>query len=609
MRRERLIYLALALVTAIVFWPVSRSAFISLDDENYVTANAVVCRGLNSDSVAWSFHAMIYANWHPLTWLSHMLDCQFFGVNAPAHHLVNLAFHLANTLLLFHWLRQMTRQLWPSALVAAFFALHPLHVESVAWVSERKDVLSTFFGLLSLIAYVSYAQGIYGKTKLGSRTRSSLKYFLALLFLAMGLMSKPMLVTWPCLFLLLDVWPLGRVPKFDVRVSSSPAGPPKGSGLNRLLLEKLPFFALSAASSAITVVAQSKGGALVDVSQIGLSERIGNSLISYARYLGKTFWPDPLVVFYPHPLHQWPVKQIVGAVLLLAAITAVTIWQARRRPVLMVGWLWFLGTLVPVIGLLQVGLQSMADRYMYVPSIGLFIMIVWAAREWILPSYRVRVGAVLATAALAGCILVTRTQLGYWRNSETLFRHAANVTPSNPFVEYLLGNALIQASKTDEGLQHLQAAARSNSTYAPAAHVKIGELLSSRGQLREAIEQYHEALRGNPDMLRVLNNLAWVLASSDDPDIRNGPEAVGLAEHACELTQYRTAVFVGTLAAAYAEAGRFEDAIRTAEKASELAIASGANELAEKNLKLLKLYREGRPYHESAAGTAAGTAP
>ena len=593
MRREQWIYPALALITVAVFWPLGRCQFINYDDNMYVTENAHIQQGLTWAGVRWAFQATVTGNWHPITCLSHMLDCQLFGLNAGAHHLVNLLFHVANTLLLFHLLRRMTREFWPSTLVAALFAWHPLHVESVAWVAERKDVLSTFFGLLAIWAYGRYAQGGNRKVR---------NYLLAMGFLTLGLMSKPMLVTWPFVFLLLDFWPLGRVPGFGVQAPVVRASGARRVTFTHLLLEKLPFLVLALAFCAITFLTQRHASAVISEGSFTTLERLCNVLVSYVRYLGKTIWPADLAIFYPYPVYPhptWPVWQVVGSGALLAAITLAVLWRARSRPVLAVGWLWFLGTLVPVIGLVQVGMQSLADRYSYIPLIGLFIMIVWTGKSLAGRWRYARAGlAVAATVALAACLVVTSLQLRYWRTGETVWRHALAVTAGNAPAYLGMGYALLEAGKVDEGITELNKLLRIQPNFAEG-YYRIAVALYQQGRIREAMDQYRFALRCDPDSPIFLNNLAWLLATADDPSLRNGVEAVQLAGRACDLTHHHKPYYIGTLAAAYAEAGRYEDAVRTAEQARTLAITSGEKDLAERTGKLLELYRAGRPYHEN----------
>jgi protein O-mannosyl-transferase len=598
MRRERLIPLLLLVITAAIFWPVGRFKFINYDDPVYVAGNpggqgvnpvyAAVPpgeeQGLNGTNLDWAFTAVVVSNWQPVTCLSHLLDVQLFGYNAGAHHLVNVLFHAVNVLLLFLLLRRLTGARWPSAVVAALFAWHPLHVESVAWVSERKDVLSTCFGLLTLLAYAGYARA---KSQPAGFRTLFLYYLAAICLYALGLLSKPMLVTWPGVLLLLDFWPLRRIPDL------------KPATLGPLILEKLPFFALSAAASLITYYVQHLSGAMEGMAHLTLGQRVGNALVAYARYLGKTVWPDRLAFFYPHPA-SWPPGQIAAATALLAILTFIAVRETRRRPYLLFGWLWFLGTLVPVIGLVQVGDQSMADRYTYLPLVGLFIALAWGVSEWTerRPALK-RWGAGATFGALTACLLATRAQLDHWRDTETLTRHALQVASPNFLAHSVLGLDLIARGKTAEGIEEL----RAELALRPEEYQDrclLADLLARQGNTREAIAQYRQVLRRQPDLPDTLNNLAWPLATAPDAAIRNGAEAVRCAEHACSLTRFQKPIFLGTLAAAYAEAGRYDDAVRAGEQAAALAETAGDTALAEKNRQLLELYRARRPFHEPA---------
>ncbi len=406
-----LVAAGLAITTFGIYLQVIGHRFIVIDDIAYIEENSMVNRGVTLAGLAWAFATFHEGNWHPLTWIAHMIDSQFFGIFAGGHLLVNALVHVANTLLVFWFLFGTTRARWPSALVAGLFALHPLHVESVAWASERKDTLSTFFGLLSLIAYVRYAE-----------SPSIRRYAWTALTLALGLLAKPMLVTWPFVMLLLDYWPLRRFEITSRREVATKVWP--------LLREKLPLFALVAVSAVVTSVAQSHAGAVRTVTEFPLALRLSNALVSYAKYLLLAFWPHDLAVFYPFPEASIPAWQIIGAALLLIGITGFCFFQRKIRPYLIVGWLWFLGTLVPVIGLVQVGGQTMADRYFYIPSIGLFIAIVFGLADIV----KTRHVAPWLSAAVAGVILlvlatVTNAQIRWWTDSVTLIKHALTVAP------------------------------------------------------------------------------------------------------------------------------------------------------------------------------------
>ena len=391
-QRIRAICLLLATITLALYWPVTGFEFNNYDDAQYITKNPVVQSGITTETVAWAFRSGYAGNWHPLTWLSHMLDCEIYGLNAGGHHFTNVLFHTANTLLLFSLLRRLTGAVWRAAFVAALFAWHPLHVESVAFVAERKDVLSTFFAWLTLLAYWSWV-----------KTPGWPRYTLALLLFALGLMSKPMLVTLPLLMLLLDFWPLERL-QLD-----------KFQSWYLRLKEKLPFLVLTLVFCGVTFRVQKSGGAM-SLTDLTFANRVANALNSYVGYIAKIFWPRDLTVFYPYP-HHLPSGRVISAGIIVFLISAGVLWVVRRRPHLAVGWFWFLISLVPVIGLVQVGDQAMADRYTYLPSVGVFIMVAWEVpgwlagwprREWILAS--------AASVVLAGCLTATSRQLQYWKN-------------------------------------------------------------------------------------------------------------------------------------------------------------------------------------------------
>ena len=519
LRRPGFICLALAMTTLAVFMPVAWQGFVNYDDSDYVTENAHVQSGLKWENVVWAFKTGHASNWHPLTWLSHMLDCQLFGLKAGGPHLVSVGFHIANTLLLFLLLRRMTGALWRSALVAALFALHPLHVESVAWASERKDVLSAFFFMLTIWAYARYAEVQSPKPKAQSQgtrstkheTRSTLHaarfYLLSLSFFALGLMSKPMLVTMPFVLLLIDYWPLRR-PGATNRESQPVAG-------LLLLLEKVPFFVLSVASSVITFLVQRKGGAVSTALTFG--ERIANALVSYVRYIGKTFWPKNLSILYPHPGH-WPAWQVMVSAGLLLAVSAAVILMARRRPYLAVGWLWFCGTLIPVIGLIQVGIQSMADRYTYVPLIGLFIMLAWGTDE-LLPArhWRGSAFAIGAALLLAACGFLTERQIRFWRDSEALFGHAVKVTRDNYLAYNNLGFYLNNQGRTAEAMENYRLSLKINPAYEDALN-NLGYALAGQKKYAEAIPLYEAALRVRPRHAEVHNNLGNALSETGKID-------------------------------------------------------------------------------------------
>jgi tetratricopeptide (TPR) repeat protein len=478
-------------LTWAIYWQVAGFEFVAFDDDSLVYRHPVIREGLSRESLAWAFTSIVWANWTPLAWLSHMLDVEMFGLDPGGHHLTSASLHVVNTLLLFGLLRSLTGAVWRSALVAALFAVHPLHVESVAWISERRDVLSTAFGLLSLWSYSSWARGG------GWRA-----YAAAFVFAALGLMSKPMLVTLPILFLLIDYWPLGRM-----RLGSGSHGgaaavaaSPRRS-FATLLIEKAPFFALVAGTSAVAVLSQSSGGSVPSSAALPLEPRVANALISYVAYLGKTIWPTGLAVFYPHPNlpggpEPWTALDALPAALFLAVLSLALLWY-RRHGYALVGWLWYLITLVPVIGFIQVGEHAMADRYTYLPLIGIFVAFAWGAgelvarqrgrRPWL---QAVAVGSTVALVVAAAA--VSWRQIGYWRDSITLFSHAIEVTQGNFRMHFNLANTYKGRGEIAQALWHYEQAV----TISPRmyrAHFNLANTLRSEGRLDEAIEHYELA--------------------------------------------------------------------------------------------------------------------
>ncbi len=816
MRKTALICALLAFVTLGAYWPVVRHDFINYDDPEYVTENPIVAAGLSWKGVVWAFQTFHSGNWHPLTWLSHMIDCRLFGLKPGWHHLTSLLLHLANTLLLFLVLNRMTTTTWKSAFVAAFFALHPLHVESAAWVAERKDVLSAFFGLLALYTYVSYTEeskvkssksAVHGpqSTTDGNMTGASIPesiegpvhqgvnrfYLLALGFFALGLMSKPMLVTWPCVLLLLDFWPLHRIEfSGDGPALSVPAS---------VLWEKLPFFLLSIISSTLTIWAQRAGHSVISLDEFPLYSRFANALINCLGYLRQIFWPSHLAVFYPYQGDPSYV-QLALAGTLISGLTVLAILNAKRFPFLTVGWLWYLGTLVPVLGLVQVGLQAHADRYTYLPFIGIFVFLVWSSSHICRGARERMVLVVGGSLALGACLALSSSQLKHWRNSKSLFAHAREVTednylactilgsllaqegrmneavglleealsykgnypdsyicygnvlerlgkfeeaatyyseairmnpvsararqglgsalahqgrfaeaiehysfalqdnpasweaeaglglaleaeerfqealpylnklvehkPANAEAHFSLATALAETGQTNQAQGHYAAALRldpeladklfeSGKSLAAAgqpraamsrfwavlrlrpshvdAHEQLGLLFAQQGNIAEAllhftevakarpdaqahynlalafaiegkassaVQHYRKALELKADWPAALNDLAWILATHPQDEVRNGAEAVRLAERACQLTGQREARFLGTLDAAYAEVGRFDEAIATAHKAQDMASACGQPEIAQAAQERINAYESREPYRQ-----------
>jgi len=486
----------LAGATFALYWPSINFDFINYDDPDYVINNPMVQQGLNLHGVFWALRAVYSNNWHPITWMSHMLDVTAFGQLPRGPHAINILLHTLNTVLVFLWLSRLTGKRWRSAFVAALFAAHPLHVESVAWISERKDLLCAFFGLLALIAYGSYATGGAGRVK---------AYWAVLILFLLSLMSKAMLVTFPLILILLDYWPLKR---FEGKTSP-------GTAVKQLLIEKIPFFFLSVGVGIITLVAQIGSGAAASVSALGPVPRIENALVSYVRYLSKSVWPESLAVFYPRV--EFPIWEVVSATVFLAGLTVILVYARRTRPYLLVGWLWYVLMLIPVIGLIQVGKQSIADRYTYLPLLGIFIACTWGVAE-IWERYRAsRVPiTALASVVIILCGIRTRTQLSYWRDSETLFRHALDVTKDNEVAYENLANYLADHNRDDEAIDYFRAALRIEPNNG-SVHNDLGVSLLTKGNIGEATQEFHQALDFNPQSTNALLNLGVALDVQHEP--------------------------------------------------------------------------------------------
>jgi protein O-mannosyl-transferase len=497
--------LALIAVNLAVYAPVRQYEFVSIDDPAYVSENPHISGGVTWPGIAWAFSSGYAANWHPLTWLSHMLDVHVFGMNAGRHHLINLALHIANTLLLFGLLLRLTGALGRSAFVAGLFAVHPLHVESVAWIAERKDVLSTLFWLLTLWAYAAYVR------RPGVR-----RYLLVLVGFALGLMTKPMLVTLPFVMLLLDVWPLGRV-AFGAEAAGRTRPAARGNAGSiwlQLVWEKLPLFALAAISSLVTWLVQQLGGAVTGFELFPWTLRVENALMSYAAYIGKMLWPARLVVLVPYP-RSIPGWLAVGAFLVLLGISVAVIRGARRHPYLLVGWYWYLGTLVPVIGIVQAGIQARADRYTYVPLIGLFIMAAWGAADLLArrPQWR-RALPVTAVLVILAFMMTARGQVRVWQSSVALWEHAVELTldMDNYGAHNALGMILRQKGRAGEAIAHFTAAVALNPDLAEA-HQNLGRILVDQGRMAEAVPALSQAVRLMPDNAEAQSELGAALSS------------------------------------------------------------------------------------------------
>lgn len=605
--------ICLATLTWLVFGQTLHHQFLNYDDGEYVVKNAQVARGLTLEGIVWAFTHVHSSNWHPLTWISHMMDCQLYGLNPGGHHVTNVLLHAATAILLFLVLRLMTGTFWRSVFVAAVFALHPLRVESVAWVAERKDLLSGLFFMLTIWAYVRYARAPW----------SPFRYALVLLLFAIGLMCKPMLVTVPFVLILLDYWPLNRFP------------PPQDSRGRRptidrrLILEKLPFLGLSLVSCLITLFAQKSS--MAPVAKISLPLRLGNAVVSYTDYLRQMFWPKDLAVLYPWEAARLGLWNILLSGALLAAIT-VAVFVLRRRRYLVTGWLWYLVMLGPVIGILQVGNQARADRYTYLPQIGLYLLLAWGAVElcagW---RHRRALLASVASIILVASIFTSRAQAAHWRDSEALWSHALSCTTDNIVAEGNLGEAcfakgkrreamtyfqnslriepnqasilsclgvfFLELGQTAESLAHLQRAVALEPNFADA-HFNLGNTYLEIGQAKDALSHYERALGIAPDDTEALNNMSWILATWPDAQIRNGAKAVELAGRADALTRNKSPIISATLAAAYAEAGRFAEAQVTAQRALELASAEGNTARADSIRAQIQLYQTGAAFRD-----------
>lgn len=639
-----------------VFGQTIRYDFVNYDDDLYVYDNPIVINGLSLIGVRWAFAYPHARNWHPLTTISHMLDCQFYGLNAGGHHFTNVLLHSVSVLLLFLLLRQMTASLWRSAFVAALFAIHPQHVESVAWISERKDILSGIFFMLTLAAYVRYV-----------RRPSLARYVMMSILFVAGLMSKPMLVTLPFVLLLLDYWPLNRGQRSEISDQRS-----ETQIWLRLTAEKIPLFVLSVVAGLITFLIQVRGGALTDPAP--LSWRVENAIVSCVTYIWQMLWPAKLAAFYPQ--NALPLWKISFAIAVLFVITAVVIVQRRKRPYLFTGWFWYLGMLVPVIGIIQVGEQAWADRYTYLPHLGLYVGLTWLIVDLTAGlRYRREILGAVAAILLGGLICVARVQASYWRDSETLWMRALDVTSGNHVAHNNMGVLLGKRGQLDQSLQHYEAslAIRSHNRTSrydlsqAIYHTNIAGILRRKNQVDEAISHAQKALelqpnygyglstlagalmdkgrvdeaiplyrqaaeiyRGDPETeinlasallqkgmdeeavihfekalsfdsnnLTALNNLAWIYATSLNPSLRNGPKAVTLAEHAVRVSGAGNPLYLHKLAAAYAESGDFSKALAVADRALKLAAEqSNAGLVAELQRNII-LYRTNSPLRDA----------
>lgn len=487
----------LFVVVVVIFWPALNNSYVNYDDPDYLINNLPIQSGLSLANMKWAMGATVASNWHPLTWVSHMLDCQIFGPKLWGHHLTNVLLHAVNAVLVFLLFQRATGSFWRSLMLAGCFGLHPLRVESVAWLSERKDVLSGCFGLAALIAYVSYAQKSRVAKVIPTKwpLTVSVNYLLILIFFALSLLSKPMMVTLPCVMLLLDAWPLQRTSRLS---------------WSRLVMEKIPFFIMTAAVCVVTYIVQRSGGAMDQMSHYDKFHHLANALVSYLRYIGKCFWPVGLAPIYP-VVEVWPIKVVAGAALLMAAITSVSIALRKRAGYAFVGWLWFLGTLVPVIGIVAVGEQAMADRYTYFTQLGIALLLIWGAaaltRGW---HWQAPVAGVICAGLFVTCAVATRQQIHVWADSETLFRHTLAVTEDNYSAHANLAAALEERGELNEALFHTQEAVRLRPDSAESLS-NFGAALARLGRLDEAIVQFEQAVRLQPNNAQMHQNLALAL--------------------------------------------------------------------------------------------------
>jgi len=584
-RQVWLVSLVLALVSLGIYAPtvLVPHEFVAYDDNFYLIDEPNINRGLSLESIQWACTEVVGGNYHPVAVLSHMLDCQLYGLAPRGHHLTSALLHTANGVLLFLILWRMTSSLWPSALVAALFAWHPLRVESVAWISERKDVLSAFFMLLALGAYTRYAA-----------RRSWLAYGATLLAFALGIMSKPMLVTFPFALLLIDAWPLGRIAALpNARQEFSPAS------IGRILAEKLPLLLISLLAIRATVWAQSKHGAIVEVP---LVDRLSNIVVSYYAYITTAFYPYPLYVPYLFIERYVPRALVVCGAIGLVAATLLAVLAIRRRPYITMGWLWYLGTLVPVIGIVQVGEQSMADRYTYIPLIGIAVILAWSLNELAARGVTWRRATVATSfAALAALVVLACIQVTYWRDTRTLFAHTLKYSPNSHAARIALAAQAIYDNDYPQALvesRHALAIAP-DSRFALST---VARSLARTGQTSEALAAYQSAINGNPEVPMLLVELARILATCEDERYRSGPDAVRITLVARERFGGQNPMVLDTLAAAYAESGQWNAAETTATSALQMArqlVADGYPEvqpLVDGLEARLALYRQRRPY-------------
>jgi tetratricopeptide (TPR) repeat protein len=583
----------LTAITWLVFGETLHHPSINFDDQGYLFQNPQVTPGLTLNGILWAFRHSHMENWHPLTWISHMLDCQLFGLNPRGHHFTNVLLHTITVILLFLVFQKMTAAPWRSAFVAAVFAIHPLRVESVAWIAERKDVLSGVFFMLTLGAYVRYV-----------REPSGIHYLVVASVFALGLMAKPMLVTLPLVLLLLDYWPLDRFSYISSTKSKFKTGTAhwrsQRSIVTRLMLEKVPLLALSAASSVITLFAQRRAG--VSTGFLALSWRISNALVSYVAYIWQMICPIRLALVYPHPEYRLSFWEVATAIAFLAVVITVVLTFGKRHRYLITGWFWYVGMLVPVIGVMQVGPQAHADRYTYLPQIGLYLIATWTIADLsVALRYRRQILCIAATIVIVVLGWLAWIQNTYWRDSETLWIHTLAVTSHNDVAHANLAAVLLGRDRIDEAIPHSEEALKIHPRYFPA-HDTLAAGLLRRGRMYEAVVHLKESLKINPDGIYAQSNLVWVLATSPDASLRDGGKAIELAKKLIERAGHANGANAITarriLAAGYAETGRFSEAIETAQQALQLAIAQGNGDLTKELQSDIAKYQRNLPVRD-----------
>ncbi len=625
-RREKrvklLICIGLVAATFAAYEPTLHNGFVNYDDDKYITLNPRVTGGITPDSVVWAFTQPHYYMWHPLTTLSHMLDCQLFGLNASRHHFVSLLIHIANALLVFWILTNLTGSIWPSAFIAAVFALHPVQVESVAWAAERKTVLSGLFWFLTISVYIWY-----------TKRPGTARYIFLFLVFGLCIMTKPVVVTLPLVLLLLDYWPLERVKwELSIKPLTPNAESPRKISAALLIIEKIPLLILSTVLAVITFISQQTGNVVSSLEKIPLNLRIANVFVSYIKYIGKVIWPSGLAVIYPYFHLNLTDAAVIICALLLVLATVFSIYIGRRRKYVLVGWLWYVGTLVPMVGLIQVGSQSMANRYMYISILGLLIIAVFAVKEFVADKTLRKISVTVSAAVLLFALgILTHMQVKHWQNDLTLFGYALKVTENNVVAESGLGSALFKAGRYNEAVPYLTKAIRISPTHFNARN-NLGMVFLKLGKLNEAIACFDELIKQKqdspivyvnlalvyykqgrydlamqncakaeqlkPNDIESLNNMAWLFATIGDASAQDANKAIVYARRACELAAYNDADNLDTLAVAYAAAGKFNDAIMTAEKALNVAKAAGLQNTAREIQNRLELYKAGKPYRE-----------